>query len=389
MDAEIDRLKEDFKKVYHSKIQTTKDIKELAKKINISNSTLRRFLGKIKSESKSSPKTLNIISNSLGYSSFDDYCRPKNSSLLEQDFLKVFYDSVKDKGVLKSESGYNDVNYQYAEKILKTNENTKEFVKRFATNRVALEYTLAWHPYYGKITDLEYQKILINLGKKTEISHIKVFAPSFVLFGKFVSENFDDKKEIEKQLKYIDKQLVLMRKEYKWFFVFPEFRAAAARVLYYFHYNDHQNLEKEIQTQFSNLRKITIKGDRVFFASYFADCLNLIGRYSEAKEFISEISNEEYEEFEKEYHYKRDKYLFCIVKGITLFHLGEKKESEKLFQEVSNVTFMEFPFDIRDYLALQYYLLGKLLYPKKTKFSDGFNSKIKEMKFTYFNRFNG
>ena len=388
MDAEIDRLREDFKKVYHSKIQTTKDIEELAPKINISNSTLRRFLGKIKSESKSSPKTLNIISNSLGYSSFDDYCRPKNSSLLEQDFLKVFYDSVKDKGVLKSESGYNDVNYQYAEKILKTNENTKEFVKRFATNRVALEYTLAWHPYYGKITDLEYQKILINLGKKTEISHIKVFAPSFVLFGKFVSENFDDKKEIEKQLKYIDKQLVLMRKEYKWFFVFPEFRAAAARVLYYFHYNDHQNLEKEIQTQFSNLRKITIKGDRVFFASYFADCLNLIGRYSEAKEFISEISKEDYEEFKKEYHYNRDKYLFCIVKGITLFHLGEKKESEKLFQEVSNVTFMEFPFDIRDYLALQYYLLGKLLYPKKTKFSDGFNSKIKEMKFTYFNRFN-
>ena len=388
MDAEIDRLKEDFKKVYHSKIQTTKDIEELAPKINISDSTLRRFLGKIKSESKSSPVTLNLISNSLGYSSFDDYCRPKNSSLLEQDFLKVFYDSVKDKGVLKSESGYNDVNYQYAQKILKTNENTKEFVKRFATNRVALEYTLAWHPHYGKITDPEYQKILINLGKKTDISHIKVFAPSFALFGKFVSENFDDKKEIEKQLKLIDKQLVLMRKEYKWFFVFPEFRAAAARVLYYFHYNDHQNLEKEIQTQFSNLRKITIKGDRVFFASYFADCLNLIGRYSEAKEFISEISKEDYEEFKEEYHYKRDKYLFCIVKGITLFHLGEKKESEKLFQEVSNVTFMEFPFDIRDYLALQYYLLGKLLYPKKTKFSDGFNFKIKEMKYTYFNRFN-
>ena len=388
MDAEIDRLKEDFKKVYHSKIQTTKDIEELAKKINIGNSTLRRFLGRMEAESKFSSVTLNLICKHMGYSSFDDYCKPKNISLLKQDFLKVFYDSVKDKGVLKSESGYNDVNYKYAEKILETNENTKEFVKRFATNRVALEYTLAWHPHYGKITDPEYQKILINLGKKTEISHIKVFAPSFVLFGKFVSENFDDKKEIEKQLKHIDKQLVLMRKEYKWFFVFPEFRAAAARVLYYFHYNDHQNLEKEIQTQYSNFRKKTINGDRVFFASYFADCLNLIGRYSEAKEFISEISKEDYEEFKKEYHCNRDKYLFCIVKGITLFHLGEKKESEKLFQEVSNVTFMEFPFDIRDYLALQYYLLGKLLYPKKTKFSDGFNSKIKEMKFTYFNRFN-
>ena len=388
MDAEIDRLREDFKKVYHSKIQTTKDIEELAKKINIGNSTLRRFLGRMEAESKFSSVTLNLICKHMGYSSFDDYCKPKNISLLKQDFLKVFYDSVKDKGVLKSESGYNDVNYKYAEKILETNENTKEFVKRFATNRVALEYTLAWHPHYGKITAPEYQEILTDLGKKTEISHIKVFAPSFGLFGKFVSENFDDKKEIEKQLKHIDKQLVQMRKEYKWFFVFPEFRAAAARVLYYFHYNDHQNLEKEIQTQYSNFRKKTINGDRVFFASYFADCLNLIGRYSEAKEFISEISNEEYEEYEKEYHYKRDKYLFCIVKGITLFHLGEKKESEKLFQEVSNVTFMEFPFDIRDYLALQYYLLGKLLYPKKTKFSDGFNSKIKEMKFTYFNRFN-
>ena len=388
MDAEIDRLREDFKKVYHSKIQTTKDIKELAKKINISNSTLRRFLGKIKSESKSSPVTLNLISDSLGYSSFDDYCRPKNSSLSELDALEIFYDSVKGKDILTSERRYNDVNYQYAKKILETNENINEFIENFVDNKVALEYALAWHPHYGKITDPEYQKILINLGKKTDISHIKVFAPSFVLFGKFVSENFDDKKEIEKQLKHIDKQLVLMRKEYKWFFVFPEFRAAVARVLYYFHYDDHQNLEKEIQTQFSNLRKMTIKGDRVFFASYFADCLNLIGRYSEAKEFISEISKEDYEEFKEEYHYKRDKYLFCIVKGITLFHLGEKKESEKLFQEVSNVTFMEFPFDIRDYLALQYYLLGKLLYPKKTKFSDGFNSKIKEMKFTYFNRFN-
>ena len=388
MNAEIDRLKEDFKKVYYSEIQTVKDIGELAKKINIGNSTLRRFLGKMKAESKFSSVTLNLICEYMGYSSFDDYRRPKNISLLELDALAVFYDSVKDKNILTSERRYNDVNYQYAKKILETNENTKKFIEKFATNKVALEYTLAWHPHYGKITDPEYQKILINLGKKTDISHIKVFAPSFGLFGKFVSENFDDKKEIEKQLKHIDKQLVQMRKEYKWFFVFPEFRAAVARVLYYFHYDDHQNLEKEIQTQFSNLRKMTIKGDRVFFASYFADCLNLIGRYSEAKEFISEISKEDYEEFKKEYHYNRDKYLFCIVKGITLFHLGEKKESEKLFQEVSNVTFMEFPFDIRDYLALQYYLLGKLLYPKKTKFSDGFNSKIKEMKYTYFNRFN-
>ena len=131
MDAEIDRLKEDFKKVYHSKIQTTKDIEELAPKINISNSTLRRFLGKIKSESKSSPKTLNIISNSLGYSSFDDYCRPKNISLLEQDFLKVFYDSVRGKDILTSERRYNDVNYQYAQKILETNENTKKFIEKF------------------------------------------------------------------------------------------------------------------------------------------------------------------------------------------------------------------------------------------------------------------
>ena len=301
MDAEIDRLREDFKKVYHSKIQTVKDIGELAKKINIGNSTLRRFLGKMKVESKFSSATLNLICKHMGYSSFDDYCRPKNISLLELDALEIFYDSVKDKNILTSERRYNDVNYQYAKKILETNENTKKFIEKFADNKVALEYALAWHPHYGKITDPQYQEILINLGKVTGISHIKVFAPSFGLFGKFVSENFDDKKEIEEQLKLIDKQLVLMRKEYKWFFVFPEFRAAAARVLYYFHYNDHQNLEKEIQAQYSNFRKKTINGDRIFFASYFADCLNLIGRYSEAKEFISEISKEDYEEFKQEY----------------------------------------------------------------------------------------
>lgn len=283
MNAEIDRLKEDFKKVYHSKIQTTKDIEELAPKINISNSTLRRFLGKIKSESKSSPVTLNSISNSLGYSSFDDYCKPKNISLLEQDFLKVFYDSVKGKDILTSERRYNDVNYQYAQKILETNENTKKFIEKFANNKVALEYALAWHPHYGKITDPEYQEILINLGEVTGISHIKVFAPSFGLFGKFVSENFDDKKEIEEQLKLIDKQLVLMRKEYKWFFVFPEFRAAAARVLYYFHYNDHQNLEKEIQAQYSNFRKKTINGDRIFLRVILLIVLILSGGTAKRK----------------------------------------------------------------------------------------------------------
>ena len=132
MDAEIDRLREDFKKVYHSKIQTTKDIEELALKINISNSTLRRFLGKIKSESKSSSVTLNIISNYLGYSSFDDYCKPKNISLLELDALEIFYDSVKGKDILTSERRYNDVNYQYAQKILETNENTKKFIEKFS-----------------------------------------------------------------------------------------------------------------------------------------------------------------------------------------------------------------------------------------------------------------
>jgi len=244
MDAEIDRLREDFKKVYHSKIQTTKDIEELAKKINIGNSTLRRFLGRMEAESKFSSVTLNLICKHMGYSSFDDYCRPKNSSLLELDALEIFYDSVKGKNILTSERRYNDVNYQYAQKILETNENTKKFIEKFADNKVALEYALAWHPHYGKITDPQYQEILINLGEVTGISHIKVFAPSFGLFGKFVSENFDDKKEIEKQLKHIDKQLVQMRKDFKWFFVYPEFRAAAARVLYYFHYNDHQNLER-------------------------------------------------------------------------------------------------------------------------------------------------
>ena len=103
MDAEIDRLREDFKKVYHSKIQTTKDIEELAKKINIGNSTLRRFLGRMEAESKFSSATLNLICKHIGYSSFDDYCRPKNISLSELDALEIFYDSVKGKDILTSE----------------------------------------------------------------------------------------------------------------------------------------------------------------------------------------------------------------------------------------------------------------------------------------------
>ena len=69
------------------------------------------------------------------------------------------------------------------------NFNLKHFFLHFHNNKEALEYVLGWHPCYGMLSQTEYQKLLFKFENKLKLSHIKVFANSFVFFGKFISNS--------------------------------------------------------------------------------------------------------------------------------------------------------------------------------------------------------
>ena len=124
----IEKLREEFENKYYVEITTTKGIEEMASKIGVSKNTLRRFLGKIKSNTQLSEVSLNLISNYLGYNNYKDFIEfdSKNDSL-DIFTLELFYDSIKNKGVVFNEKRFQDVNRQFAEKIILNERNLNQF----------------------------------------------------------------------------------------------------------------------------------------------------------------------------------------------------------------------------------------------------------------------
>lgn len=80
--------------------------------------------------------------------------------------------------------------------------------------------------------------------------------------------------------------------------------------------------------------------------------------------------------------------MFDISKAVTLFHIGEVEKSRKLFDEFhKNTNFADIPFDVKDYVELWFYLLGKKLYTNQRVYSKRFKEKIKETNYRYFDKF--
>ncbi len=380
-------LKEEFEKEYYIEISTTKGIEYLAPKIGVSKNTLRRFLGKIKSKNQLSSASLNFIANFIGYNDYKTFTEQdeKTESTFDFTAIKIFYDSIKNKGVKINEDRFQDVNYQFAKKIIENPHTLNLFFTHFHNNIEALEYILGWHPSYGKIVKNDYQNILIQFSNKTQISHIKVFANSFVFFGKFISNNLvtADYDLIKKA----EKEMIKMRKEYDFFWAFPEVRFAIAKTLWLYHTKD-ADLEKYInQTITFIAKKETSIQSKMIFDFYYADSLNLIGKFEDANilqskhKDINSIINDNY------YHSNVQIPFFKVSKAISCFKIGKFKEAKKEYQELKNIDFANLSFDIKDYIELQFSQLTDLMQPKnilcKTKI-EHIKSKIG---FTYTNNF--
>jgi transcriptional regulator with XRE-family HTH domain len=138
----MEKLRQEFEDTYFAQISSTKGIVQLAEKIGISKNSLRRFLGKLNDGTKPRIATLNMIAESLGYQDFKDFSDNSEEEKNPIDFsvIKIFYESVKGKGVIMGEERFQNVNYELAEKIILDDKNLKHFMNYFYENPEALEY---------------------------------------------------------------------------------------------------------------------------------------------------------------------------------------------------------------------------------------------------------
>lgn len=386
-------LRKEFENVYFTHISSTKGIAGIAERIGISRNSLRRFLGKLNDGTNLSITTLNHIAESLGYANFKDFCDNSKNKSTSLDFsvLEIFYNSIKGKGVILGEERFQNVNYQFAEKILQNRENTKAFLKHFADNHEALEYVFAWHPHYGKIADDDYQDTLLKMAKITNNSHLIVFAHSFVYFGKFLSGNLKEE-ESENFIKFLRKNVAKMRKNYSFFWTFPEVRYRISECL-----NTVVCIGKETENYLLNIFVKDIgfykypnisASERFIYNTYFADMLNFVGYFQDANYLQEMIIEEKYQEdFENEnYHSDTHILLFQVSRALTLYKLGKEKDSKMCFLKLSS-ELKRLPFDIKDYVEVQYYYLATKLFPTNEEFQRKFDNIVLKTNFTFFSHF--
>ncbi|SFI65906.1 hypothetical protein SAMN05421638_0511 [Kaistella treverensis] len=391
----INSLRKEFEKVYFSNISTTKGLENLASNIGVSKNSLRRFLGKIKNSSQLRLSTLNLISARLGYRDFQDFCDTFQNGEVSLDFelLDIYYGLVKGEGTRLNDRIFQKANFYFAEKILSNPKNLQEFIKRFADNEEALEYVLAWHPFYEKAAQKEYQDALLKLVKITKDAHIKVFAYSFVFYGRFMSEklNLEDAADL---MKKIELQVVKMRKESDVYMAFPEARYTIAKYFYMF-LQEQKSTGDQISASYE-LKNLPENGgilfaEQIIFRTYVSSALNAIERYEDADACFKEIPTEkQLNEFAEENpHLQANIFLYKITRAITLFYLGKRSDAVTIFESlpIDINDGKNFPFDCKIYFELQYYRLGKHLFPKREDLKLRFDFLIAKTQYTFLNRF--
>lgn len=390
----IDHLRREFREIYYSNISTTKGLEELAKNIGISKNSLRRFLQKIKDDTTLRVSTLTLISKKLGYKDYGDFCdsfgRQKYS--LDFELLDIYYGIVKGQGTTLNETRFQKANYYFAQKIISDPLNLREFVKRFADNYEALEYVLAWHPSYENIANRNYQTALLQLARSSPKAHLKVFAYSFVFFGKFMSEKLAPE-EAKELIAKIEKSVQKMREEEPQFQAFPEARYAIAKCIYTYltgtgeqSRRPNASLQRLIGLQHINASDI----DRLIFGTYVTNILNILHDYENAELCIGELLSEKVllKIKEENPHLKTHIFLYKLNWVITQYNLGNKAEALSLFETLpSDLNSLKVAsFDSRFYFEMKYLYFARKLYPKRADVKQRFDFLVEKTQFSYLQK---
>ncbi len=381
-------LKEEFEALYFRELSTVKGLEHLSAQIPISKNTLRRFLGKMKSDSNLSLDSLNTICMFLNYKDFEDFKKRKQKepdSELDEG-TRAFYDFLKlRKPKQESESVFQNINIISAEKIISNPKLLHSFFCEYKDSSDVLEYVLGWHPTYDRFAFSDYQKILLALASYTKILHFAVFANSIVITGKFLSEN---NAGINRNFEDLEKSFKKMKKEFGNRYIFPVARFAAAKLFVLFSQNS-VNLNSFITEQFQlpeseNFDEL----QAIVFKVHFADALNIIGKYNEAEELLKPYDEKNFDVFWSRCYPEKYKYLFSVVRMMALLGNGKKDEAGDYFKN-SNFNFKDrhLTFDIASYIKLQYFTLGHFLDENNSfRYFENMQNSIEKTGFSYWNQ---
>ncbi|MCG2792285.1 MAG: hypothetical protein L6262_01900 [Weeksellaceae bacterium] len=358
----ITRLKQEFEDLYFREISTVKGIENLSSEIGVSKNTLRRFLGKMNSGSNLSSHSINAICKFLSYKDFGDF---KNKQDITPDsFLdegtKQFYDFLKHrKPKEEKESVFQNINIQYVERIINNPGLLQQFFLEYRNSADVLEYVLGWHPTYHRSADSDYQSVLLSCASHMKISHFGVFASSFVILGKFFSENNAD---FDTNFKDLEKSYEKMKKEFGNHYIFPVARYSVAKLFVLYSQNSEDfNDFIDKQTQLPKKENFNAL-QSIVFKVHFADALNTIGKYQQAEELLEFYNDENFESIWNQYYYEKYRYFFTATKIMSLLGMKKIKEAKRYFNEFKiDWKDRHFTFDIASYIKLQYFTLGYFL----------------------------
>lgn len=379
-------LKEEFEALYFRELSTVKGLENLSAEIPVSKNTLRRFLGRMKSDSNLSLHSVNTICRFLNYRDFEDFKKQKekepNSELDEG--TRIFYDFLKRRKPKETEMVFQNINLRNAEKIINNPKLLRSFFCEYKDSSDVLEYVFGWHPTYDRSAFTDYQEILLSLASHTKISHFGVFANAIVMIGKILSEQSSG---LEKNFEDLEKSYKTMKKEFGNLYIFPVARFSVAKTLLLYSQNS-ENLNDFVNEQI--LLPKTENFDElqtIVFKVHFADALNIIGKYEEANELLKPYNETNFDQIWTIYFPEKYKYLFRVTKLMSLLGTKKTDEAKRIFKDFE-IDFRDrnLTFDIASYIKLQYFTLGYFLDENNAEqYFENIQKMIEKTKFSHWN----
>ena len=177
-------LQKNVGKQFGKQISSSTDCDKLASLLsynfntNLSAQTLRRFFGLIKSTSKSSHFTLDILSKFCGYQDFENFSKSYSNSELE-----LFFDDIEN-----NEKDYWKKSEQLCRQISESPEMLINTHHRLMAFPLARKYFIENHPMRDMIGTVYSQYFLAYL-KFNKSNEAKIFAYGFLFKSAFLLQN--------------------------------------------------------------------------------------------------------------------------------------------------------------------------------------------------------
>ena len=358
--------------------------------IRVSSQTLRRILGFIKDNVKTSNRILEYISNYCGYESYDSLINSvkikrgfdDNSSIINT--IKEFYNIQV--------TNINDINYQRAcgniAKMIVTNKSLFDKLSYYlSSNKASQIYFFERYPYVAKLND-EYLLHLKRYMQSKKTNEAQLFGNCLFFLSYYLRE------KNEKLSKYLNKiNSINITDDIHYF---PRARKMMSNILFAHLNNDHQLLKKFISMSFEEEKKLNKNisnniNSNIFFPFYhyiMVDCFILISDYENAMKVfkIAELDYMSYSDGSVEQGYFEH---FDLMKAITYYHLGDEISAKRILNRIDSSKVL---FTFQDYhnlnrKILEYNLSGKESIRKRNVLKKEIESLIIQTGYTIFNKF--